>query len=122
MRILRAHKNLEHEKEAVLFLIMGNFFIKEEKTYSAMQNFKDAFNLFYEMGDNEGKAFSLLFLGITYYVLGKEDKIYGIFKEAMNILEELKDMEGKSAAINIINTLYSEDICLNNEHINTATT
>jgi hypothetical protein len=117
---LRAHKNLEHEKEAVLFLIMGNFFIKEEKTYSAMQNFKDAFNLFYEMGDNEGKAFSLLFG--NNILLGKEDKIYSIFKEAMNILEELKDMEGKSAAINIINTLYSEDICLNNEHINTATT
>jgi cbb3-type cytochrome oxidase subunit 3 len=87
-----------------------------------MQNFKDAFNLFYEIGDNEGKAFSLLFLGITYYVLGKEDKIYGIFKEAMDILEELKDMEGKSAAINIINTLYSEDICLDNDHSNTATT
>ncbi|MEN6554104.1 MAG: tetratricopeptide repeat protein [Methanobacterium sp.] len=120
--LVEAHKNLEHEKEAVLFLIMGNFFIKEEKTYSAMQNFKDAFNLFYEMGDNEGKAFSLLFLGITYYVLGKEDKIYSIFKEAMNILEELKDIEGKSAAINIINTLYSEDICLDNEHSNTATT
>ena len=120
--LVEAHKNLEHEKEAVLFLIMGNFFLKEEKTYSAMQNFKDAFNLFYEIGNNEGKAFSLLLLGITYYVLGKEDKIYSIFKEAINILEELKDMEGKSAAIDIINTLYNDDICLENEHDNAVIT
>ncbi|MGB9980386.1 tetratricopeptide repeat protein [Methanobacterium sp.] len=120
--LIEAHKNLENEKEAVLFLIMGNFFMKEEKTYSAMQNFKDAFNIFYEVGDNEGKAFSLLLLGVTYYLLGKEDKIYSIFKETINIFEDLKDAEGKSVAIDLINTLYSEDICLNKEHDNAVTT
>ena len=119
--IVETRKNQEHEKEAVLFLIMGNFFLKEEKTYSAMQNFKDSFNLFYEIGNNEGKAFSLLLLGITYCVLGKEDKIYSIFKESINIFEELKDTEGKSAAIDIINILYSDNICLDNEDDNTVT-
>jgi hypothetical protein len=110
--IVEAHKNLEKEKEAVLFMLMGNFFIKEGKTYSALQNFKDAFNLFYEVGNDEGKGFSLLLLGVVYYILGKEDKIYGIFKESINIFEELNDTKGKSAAIDLINTLYSEDICL----------
>lgn len=91
---------------------MGNFFIKEGKTYSALQNFKDAFNLFYEVGNDKGKGFSLLLLGVVYYILGKENKIYGIFKESINIFEDLNDIKGKSAAIDLINTLYSEDICL----------
>ena len=110
--IVEAHKNLEKEKEAVLFMLMGNFFIKEGKTYSALQNFKDSFNLFYEVGNDEGKGFSLLLLGVVYYILGKEDKIYGIFKESISIFEDLNDIKGKSAAIDLINTLYSEDICL----------
>ncbi|HEX3013470.1 MAG TPA: tetratricopeptide repeat protein [Methanobacterium sp.] len=114
--LIEARENLEHEKEAVLFLIMGNFFIKEEKTYSALQNFKDAFNLFYEIGDSEGKAFSLLLLGVVYYILGKEDKIYSIFKGSITIFEDLNDAKGKSAAVDLINTLYSEDICLDNDH------
>ncbi len=120
--LVEAHKNLENEKEAALFLMLGTFFMKEEKTYSAMQNFKNAFNLFYETGNDEGKAFSLLLLGVTYYVLGKEDKIYSIFKEAITIFEDLKDAEGKSVTIDLINTLYSEDMYLDNKYDNTVAT
>ena len=102
--------------------MLGNFFMKEEKTYSAMQNFKDAFNIFYEIGNDEGKAFSLLLLGVTYYLLSKEDKIYSIFKEAIVIFEDLKDVDGKSVTIDLINTLYSEDISLDNEDNNIVAT
>jgi tetratricopeptide (TPR) repeat protein len=119
--LVETHKNLEREKEAELFLIMGYLFIKEEKTYSAMQNFKNAFNIFYEIGNNEGKAFSLLLLGVVYYILGKEDKIYSIFKESINIFEDLNDDKSKSTAIDIINTLYSKDTCSPNDH-NVVTT
>lgn len=119
--LIEAHKKLDKEKEAVLLLIMGNFFMKENKPYSAMKNFKDAFNIFYEIGDNEGKALSLLLLGTIYYILGNEDKIYNVFKGSIDIFKNLNDDRGESIAIDLVNTLYNEYICLGDDSNITVT-
>lgn len=110
--LAEAHKKGDKEKELSLLLVMGNFFMNQEKLYSAMQNFKDAFQVFHEIEDKKGEALSLLPLGIIYYILGKEDKIHDIFKKSVELFKELNDKEGESIAIEVINALYTEDICL----------
>lgn len=115
--IVDAHKNGENEKEVAMLLIMGIFLLDEEKNYTAMNNFKDAFDLSYEIDDKQGESFSLLLLGTVYYILGKEDKIYTLFKKSIEIFKALKDKKGESIAMDLINTLYSEDVCYANDLI-----
>lgn len=109
--IFDTHKDGNINKEAVMLLILSNFLMKENKPFSAMQNLKTAFDLSHQSGYKELEAYSLLFLGIVYYLLGKEKKIYGIFKNSIRIFKEIKYKEGENIAIDIINTLYSEDEC-----------
>ena len=118
--IFEAHKSEETNKEAALLQVLGNFLMKEDKPYSAMQNLKTAFNVSHENQDKEGEAFSLLLLGVVYYLLGKEDKIYNVFKKSLNIFKEIKYKKGENIALEIINTLYNEDECSSTDGISIA--
>ena len=118
--IFEAHKSEETNKEVALLQVLGNFLMKEDKPYSAMQNLKTAFNVSYENQDKEGEAFSLLLLGVVYYLLGKEDKIYNVFKKSLNIFKEIKYKKGENIDLEIINTLYNEDECSSTDGISIA--
>lgn len=110
--IYEAHKKGKNKKEVAMLQILSNFLMREDKPYSAMQNLKTAFNISHETGDKKGEAISLLLLGVVYYLLGKENKIYDIFKKSLNIFKEIEFKNGEIIAIDIINTLYNEDECL----------
>jgi tetratricopeptide (TPR) repeat protein len=118
--IFEADKAEEYKKEVALLQVLGNFLMKEEKPYSAMQNLKTAFNLSHENEDKEGEAFSLLLLGVVYCLLGKESRIYNVFKKSLNIFKEIKCKKGENIALDIINTLYNEDECSSSESTFTA--
>jgi hypothetical protein len=90
---------------------MGNYLMKEEKVYTALKNFKAAFHVAREIEDKKGEAISLLLIGVAYYVLSSEDKIYGIFKKSIELFKDLGDKKLESAAMDLINTLYTEDTC-----------
>jgi len=109
--LLEAQKNEDHEKEVAMLQILGNYLMKEDKPYSAMQNLKTAYTVSHENNDKEGEAFSLLLLGVLYYLLGKESMIYDVFRKSIDILKEIKYKKGETIALNIINTLYNEDEC-----------
>jgi tetratricopeptide (TPR) repeat protein len=109
--LLEAQKKGEHKKEVVILQLLGNYLMKEDKPYSALQNLKTAFNVSHENEDKEGEAFSLLLLGVIYYLLGNESKIYDVFKKSLDIFKEIKYKKGEKIALNIINTLYKEDEC-----------
>lgn len=109
--LFEAQQKEDYKKEVAMLQLLGNYFMKEDKPYSAMQNLKTAFNVSHKTGDNEGEAFSLLLLGVIYYLLGKENKIYDVFKKSLNIFKEIKYKKGEKIAMDIINTLYNEDEC-----------
>lgn len=106
--LMEVQKKGYSEKEVALLQLLSYFFMKEGKLYSAMQNLKTAFNISHEVGDKEGEAFSLL-LGVVYYLLSKEDKIYSVFKKSFSIFREIKYKKGETIALDIINILYNED-------------
>ncbi len=109
--IFETHKDGNSNKETAMLQILSNFLMKENKPFSAMQNLKTAFDISHQCGDKEGEAYTLLLLGVVYYLLDKEKKIYDIFKSSIRIFKEIKYKEGENIAIDIINTLYSEDEC-----------
>jgi len=103
------HKKEYYKKEVAMLQVLGNYFMVENKPYSAMQNLKTAFNVAHETGDKKGEAFSLLLLGTIYYLLGKENIIYDIFKKSFDIFKEIKYKKGEKVALSIINSLYYEE-------------
>ncbi|HML05016.1 MAG TPA: tetratricopeptide repeat protein [Methanobacterium sp.] len=109
--VIEAQKNKDHEKEVGMLQLLGNYLMKEDKPYSAMQNLKTAYDVSHKNKDKEGEAFSLLLLGVLYYLLGKESMIYDVFKKSLDLLREIKYKKGEKIALDIINTLYNEDEC-----------
>ncbi len=110
--IYDAHKEENKEIEVALLQVLSNYLMKENKPFSALQNLKTAFDLSHEGRDKKGEAFSLLLLGVVYYLLGKEKKIYDLFRKSLIIFKEVKYKDGEKIALDIINTLYNEDECL----------
>jgi len=108
------------QREMSLFLLTGYYLMSEQKQYSALKSFKEAFNIARELEDNKGKGFSLLLLGSVYYILGSKDKIYDVFKKSLEIFRNSGYKEEEAAAIDLINTLYSEDVCTDEKMISSA--
>ncbi|MGB9937583.1 MAG: hypothetical protein ACPK7O_07660 [Methanobacterium sp.] len=109
--IYDAHREEDNKTEIGLLLVLSNYLMKENKLYGALQNLKNAFKVSHELGDQKGEAFSLLLLGIVYYLLGKENKIYEIFKKSINIFKEIDYEKGEILALEIINIMYDKDEC-----------
>lgn len=111
-RVYEAHKNGDNEKEVAMLQVLSNYCMIENKPFSALQNLKTAFEISHETGDKKGEAITLLLLGIEYYLLGKENKIYDVFKKSLILFKEIKFKNGEKIAMDIINILYNEDECL----------
>lgn len=109
--IFEAHKSDDSEREVAMLQVLSNFLMKENKPFSAMQNLKTAFDISHESGNKKGEAFSLLLLGVVYYILGKENKVYEIFRKSLIIFKDINYKKGEKIALDIINTLYTEDEC-----------
>ncbi|MDI6723619.1 MAG: tetratricopeptide repeat protein [Methanobacterium sp.] len=104
-------------KEMALFLVTGYYFMNEQKQYSALKRFKEAFKVARKTDDKKGQGFSLLLIGAVYYILSSKNKIYEVFKKSLEIFRDLKYKEGESAALELMNTLYNEDVCTDEEII-----
>lgn len=105
-------KNEENvKKEVGTLLILVNYLMKENKPYSALQNLKNAFNVAHESGDKKGEAFCLLLLGIVYYILGKEKKIYDVFKKSMLIFKKINCEKEEKLTFEIISIMYDKAEC-----------
>jgi len=115
--IYDARDEHNYHKEIALYLLTGYYLIGEQKQYSALKSFKEAFHISRKIDDEKGEGFSLLLLGAVYYILGSKDKIYEVFKKSIQIFKRLGYDEGESTAIDLIDTLYSEDICSDEELI-----
>lgn len=115
-----ARQEQNGQKEMILFLLTGYYLMGEQKQYSALKSFKEAFNIAQELEDNKGKGFSLLLLGAVYYILGSKDKIYDVFKKSLEIFRNSGYNEEEETAIDLINTLYSADVCTDEELINSV--
>ncbi len=115
--IYDARNEGNYQKEMALFLLTGYYLMEEQKQYSALKSFKEAFNVARKIDDKKGEGFSLLLLGTVYYILGSKDKIYEVFKKSIEIFKGLGYKEGESNAIDLINTLYNEDTCSDEEPI-----
>ncbi|MGF7117932.1 tetratricopeptide repeat protein [Methanobacterium oryzae] len=109
--IMDTHNSDDTKKKLGTILVMGNYLMKEEKVYTALKNFKAAFHVAQKIEDKKGEAISLLLIGVAYYVLSSEDKIYDIFKKSIELFKNLGDKKLESVAMDLINTLYAEDTC-----------
>ena len=88
--------------------MIGNLLLKEEKSHSALSYFKDAFDIFYEIGDKKGEAVSLILIGAAYFTSGDLKKMADVFRKSIKAFQKLGDKYGESVAIDVLNTLYNE--------------
>lgn len=91
------------EGGGILHLILGEILFRKGEYEQALQHFKEAYNIF-NGKDKNGEGISLLLVGITSFILGKEAKIYKTFNEAMTILGKTSH-KAQRIAYDIIETL-----------------
>lgn len=91
------------ECEGILHLILGEILFRKGGYEQALKHFKESYNIF-NGKDKKGEGISLLLVGVTSFILGREAKIYKIFNEAMTILGETSD-KAQRTAYDIIKTL-----------------
>jgi tetratricopeptide (TPR) repeat protein len=95
----------DKKSEALLLLILGDFFLKDNKPKKSMKCFYKALNMFLEASDEKGEAISRLLIGTNCFILGDmEDSTFN-YRESIEIFRKLKDQNAESMAIDIINKL-----------------
>ena len=95
----------DKKSEALLLLILGDFFLKDKKPKRSMKCFYKALNVFSDAGDEKGEAVSRLLIGTNSFILGDmEDSTFN-YRKSIEIFRKLKDQQAEALAIDIINSL-----------------
>jgi len=95
----------DKKSEALLLLILGDLFLKDNKPKKSMKCIYNALNVFSEIGNEKGEAISRLLIGTVCFILGDiEDSTFN-YKEAIKIFRRLKDEDAEAMAIALMNNL-----------------
>jgi CHAT domain-containing protein/Tfp pilus assembly protein PilF len=74
----------------------------------ALEKREEALRLFKAAGDRQWEGFALHRLGITYYLLGENQKALDYFNQALSVRRDAGDRGGEITTLNLLGVLYKD--------------
>lgn len=91
--------------EAISLLMMGDVFLKNEKTSTALKYFDNAYNIFNTLDDEKGEGISLVLIGTVDFVLGDMEGVSSNFRKAIRIFRKLNEKSAEKVTLELLNSL-----------------
>ncbi|MEM7793711.1 MAG: CHAT domain-containing protein [Cyanobacteria bacterium P01_C01_bin.118] len=96
----------ESPAEAARLLEQGGQEYRDQQHDLAERTLQDSLRLHRALGDQNGEAWTLNYLGLVYFATGKNDEAIDVNKQALEIYERLQQKNGMAQVLSVLGQAY----------------